>query len=328
LVRLFGRSHLKSVVFEGDAPAVDAEAFWGVAAGAKAYRDPQFLGYGGDGDNFYGLIVVSSPDSFMFKYDTGEVTGPTSRPNGQAMSSRVVIPETINGKPVTSIGANAFRNLGLTNVVIPATVTKIGDGAFADNQGLRSIVIGNRVRTIGANAFSRDTSLETVKIGSRVISIGANAFADDTALKSVTFAAKAPTVGVDAFKGVPFGAKAIRAAGLTGYGPNGNLWKGLIVWKPGAIAVPTVSVSTTNLAQNAASFTIKGKGFVAGKPSAHQVTFSNGAVGTVTAATATRLTVKFSTQPTSTGALTAIVTSVGGKSGVAKQVATVVALPL
>jgi hypothetical protein len=286
------------------------------------------LGYGGDGALFYGLIVAPAAGSYDFDSGGGELIGPASRFAGQSMSSRVVIPETINGKPVTSIAANAFRNLGLTNVVIPATVTKIGDGAFADNPGLRSIVIGNRVRTIGANAFSGDTSLETVKIGSRVISIGANAFADCTALKSVTFTAKAPTIGADAFKNVPFGAKAVRAAVLPGFGPNGSLWKGLIVWIPGAIAAPTVSVSTANLAQNAASFTIKGKGFVAGKPSAHQVTFNNGAVGTVTAATATRLTVTFSTQPTSDGPLTAIVTSVGGKSGLAKQVAKVVLSPI
>jgi hypothetical protein len=141
-------------------------------------------------------------------------------------------------------------------------------------------------------------------------------------------AAKAPTVGVDAFKGVPFGAKAIRAPGLPGYGPNGALWNNLIVWTPGAVAAPTVTASGALLAQTDATMMITGSGFVAGKPSAHQVTFNNGAVGTVTAATATRLTVTFSTQPTSDGPLTAIVTSVGGKSGLAKQVAKVVLAPI
>jgi len=161
-------------------------------------------------------------------------------------------------------------------------------------------------------------------MGNQVTSIGEEAFAQTTALKSVTFSAKAPTVVADAFKDVPFGAKAIRAAGLTGYGSNGNLWNGLIVWTGVRVAAPTVTASRASLAQNVATITLKGTGFAAGKPYLHLVTFNNGAVGTVTAATATTLTVKFTKQATSTGPLTAIVTSVGGTSGAAKQVATVV----
>ena len=227
------------------------------------------------------------------------------------------------GNRVTSIGDNAFFHAGLTAVRIPSTVTSIGDGAFAGNDPLKSVIIANAKTSIGNGAFAGNFNLKSVTMGNHVTSIGISAFEGDTALKSMTFTAKAPTVGTDAFKNVPFGAKAIRAAGLKGYGQNGDLWNGLIVWTPGAVAAPTVAASTATLAQNAATMTITGGGFVAGKPSAHQVTFNNGAVGTVTAATATRLTVTLSIQPTSNGPLTAIVTSVGGTSGTAKQVATV-----
>src|SRR5439155_256668 len=57
------------------------------------------------------------------------------------------------------------------------------------------------------------------------------------------------------------------------------------------------------------------------------VVFNDSAVGTVTAATATSLTVTFSAQPAATGSLTAVVTSNGGSSGAAVQVATVTATP-
>src|SRR6185436_11065567 len=53
------------------------------------------------------------------------------------------------------------------------------------------------------------------------------------------------------------------------------------------------------------------------------VVFNDGAVGTVTAATATSLTVTFSTKPTSAGSLTAVVTTSSVSSGSAVQVATV-----
>jgi len=250
------------------------------------------------------------------------------------------------GNHVTSIGEGAFKLChSLKSVSIPNSVRTMGNAVFSQCTALESLKIGNHVtsigyyalaftslksvvipnsvNTIGPCAFFYNTALTSLKIGSRVTSIGDSAFEGDTALKSVTFTAKAPTVGSDAFKDVPFGAKAVRAAALPGYGPNGTLWNGLIVWKPGVVAAPTVTVSTATLAHNAATMTIKGTGFVAGKPSAHQVTFSNGAEGMVMSATATKLTVMFTKQPTSAGALTAIVTSVGGKSGVAKQVATV-----
>ena len=44
----------------------------------------------------------------------------------------VVIPDTIDGKSVTSIGTDTFyKCTGLTNIVIPDSVTSIGYGAFS-----------------------------------------------------------------------------------------------------------------------------------------------------------------------------------------------------
>jgi ribosomal protein L6P/L9E len=93
------------------------------------------------------------------------------------------------------------------------------------------------------------------------------------------------------------------------------------------IAAPTVTIGQANQASSVTSVTINGTGFNAATPSANTVVLSLGAVGTVTAATSTQLTVSFSTQPTSLGGLTAVVTSNGGSSGTSVQVATVVAVP-
>jgi len=54
----FRDSHLTSVRFTGTAPAVGADAFTGVAPGAKAYRAPSLKGYGPNGAVFHGLIVA------------------------------------------------------------------------------------------------------------------------------------------------------------------------------------------------------------------------------------------------------------------------------
>ena len=56
-----------------------------------------------------------------------EVTG-----IGECEDTALVIPQTYNGLPVTSIGACAFENCtGLISVTIPDSVTSIGRYAFA-----------------------------------------------------------------------------------------------------------------------------------------------------------------------------------------------------
>ena len=87
-------------------------------------------------------------------------------------------------------------------------------------------------------------------------------------------------------------------------------------------ALPTVTSATANLSMTASTVTIAGTGFNT-TAAGNTVAFNLGAVGTVTAATASQLTVTLTTAPTSAGSLTAVVTSYGGSSGAAVQVATV-----
>ena len=92
--------------------------------------------------------------------------------------------------------------------------------------------------------------------------------------------------------------------------------------------VPTATLMTGNLSKSAPSLTIFGTGFDFAIPSNNIVTLGSGAAGTVTAATATRLVVTFTTAPTSLGSLTAVVTRGSLSSGAPVQVANVVLAPL
>jgi BspA type Leucine rich repeat region (6 copies) len=65
--------------------------------------------------------------------DTITITGYTG-PGGY-----VTIPSTINGLPVTSIGDDAIYNPSLTSVMIPKSVTSIGNYAFLDDFSLAAI---------------------------------------------------------------------------------------------------------------------------------------------------------------------------------------------
>jgi len=74
----------------------------------------------------------------------------------------VMIPGTIADLPVTSIGDWAFYATSVTNVLIPDTVTNIGDGAFFDCESLTNVTLGSSVTNIGDWTFAFCTSLTSV----------------------------------------------------------------------------------------------------------------------------------------------------------------------
>jgi hypothetical protein len=87
----------------------------------------------------------------------------------------------------------------------------------------------------------------------------------------------------------------------------------------GSNSIPTVTASPASLAVNANTIIIRGSHF---STAAHDsVTFNLGAAGTVTAASASQLTVTFTTAATIVGALTASVSANGISSGGPVQVA-------
>ena len=79
----------------------------------------------------------------------------------------VSIPSTINGLPVTRIGAWAFDNCtNLTSVTFPNSVTSIGNCAFFVCTRLTTVTIPKNITSIGGEAFGACTSLDTIVVSS------------------------------------------------------------------------------------------------------------------------------------------------------------------
>jgi len=98
----------------------------------------------------------------------------------------VVVPDTIEGLPVVSLGDSAFsRCAALTAVTIPNTVTNIGAWAFDSCTSLTSITIPNSVTSLGDEAFDFCGSLTTVTIPGSVARIGWCAFRGCTNLTAI-----------------------------------------------------------------------------------------------------------------------------------------------
>ena len=110
--------------------------------------------------------------------------------------SDLVIPESIDGYAVTTIGAQAFSYNELTGVTIPDSVTSIWEWAFSHNQ-LTSLTISNTLTTINNSVF-HDNQLISVTIPDSVTSIGNYAFSDNR-LINVTIPDSLNSIGWGAF---------------------------------------------------------------------------------------------------------------------------------
>jgi hypothetical protein len=132
------------------------------------------------------MMMLPATVQAQFTYTTNSgvitITGDTNIP----VNGVVIIPSTINGYPVTSIGEEAFFHAtSMTSVTFPGSVTSIGNLAFQDCYGLTSVMIGTNVTSIGTQAFYNCTNLTSVTIPGSVTSIGEYAFNDCTSLTEI-----------------------------------------------------------------------------------------------------------------------------------------------
>ena len=127
----------------------------------------------------------------------------------------VVIPDTTNGYPVTTIGgyyeiyygqsswSGAFEgSTSVTSVTIGTNVTSIAEEAFNGCLSLSNIIIGTGVTNIGYEAFV-GCPLTSLTIPNSVTDIGGYAFYNCGSLTSVMIPSSVTNIGVGAFAACP-----------------------------------------------------------------------------------------------------------------------------
>ena len=149
---------------------------------------------------FTGLELTSFAKNDILNYLTYEINDGevTITDCDSSISGDVIIPDTIEGYPVTTIGEFAFSGCGLSCVTIPDSITSIGESAFYECaietiglpdsinkisngmfmycENLEQIVIPEGITTIGSDAFAWCSNLKDVKIPESVTSINDSAF--------------------------------------------------------------------------------------------------------------------------------------------------------
>tara|TARA_B110000483_G_scaffold211676_1_gene259565 strand:- start:536 stop:1261 length:726 start_codon:yes stop_codon:yes gene_type:complete len=173
-----------------------------------------------------------------------------------SMIGLLTIPSTFNGLPVVGTNTNAFNGANrLLNVVIPDSVTSIGnssffecrdlesvtmssnltlisDSAFNGCEQLTSITIPDGVTSFGVNTFRNCGRLSSINIPSSVTSIGASCFRDCQSLSRINcFATTPPTMGNAAFSNIAFDTNGFRSIHVptSASSAYGNVFAGLTV---------------------------------------------------------------------------------------------------
>ncbi|MBQ8372601.1 MAG: leucine-rich repeat domain-containing protein [Clostridia bacterium] len=90
--------------------------------------------------------------------------------------TKITIPSTYNGEPVTKIGGYAFAYTGIVSVNIPDSVTEIGECAFLGCSSLADISLPSTLEMIGERAFYECSSLTEIFLPKQISHIGLNAF--------------------------------------------------------------------------------------------------------------------------------------------------------
>ena len=132
---------------------------------------------------------------------------------GECFDKKIVIPSTYKDKPVVEIKNRAFSNDMLEEIIIPNSVTSIGEKAFVYCSSLTSIIVNennNYYKSIDGNLYSKDgTTLIQYAIGrtqtsftipNSVTSIGSDAFYGCSSLTSVVIGNSVTSIGDFAFR--------------------------------------------------------------------------------------------------------------------------------
>jgi len=176
------KKRIKSITIPSSVTSIGEAAFLG-CSGLTSITMP-----------FVGESKTATGSSALFGY----VFGSTSYPGGNlayqyyasSATKTYYLPSALRTVIITdasSLPFGAFSGcFNLTSIIIPSSVTNIGDRAFSDCSSLTSITIPTGVTSINSYVFNGCSSLTSITIPTGVAFIGYNAFFGCSSLTNIT----------------------------------------------------------------------------------------------------------------------------------------------
>ncbi len=116
------------------------------------------------------------------------------------MDTDVVIPDTLNGKPVKILAIGSFqRDHNMVCVRIPASVTEIDNSAFYNLKSLKTVTFAPGSQLEMINGSFSDSGVTTIELPDSLKTIGKGTFMHCHGLKSMTIPSGVETIGENAF---------------------------------------------------------------------------------------------------------------------------------
>ncbi len=198
----YGCSGLTSVTIPNNVTSIGDEAFYNCSSltsvtipnrvtsiGYRAFRECKSLN----------AVHITDLEAWLNISFSGDYSNPLFYAhrlylNGEEVKD-LVIPNS-----VTSIGNYVFDSCSsLTSVTMPNSVTSIGNCAFRDCVNMTTVDIPNSVTSIGTGAFCVCSSLTSVTIPNLVTSIGSSTFSGCGSLTAITIPNSVKFIGEWAF---------------------------------------------------------------------------------------------------------------------------------
>ena len=140
--------------------------------------------------NVYGDYLYKVYDDHI------EITATGVRARGD-----LIIPDEIEGLPVTVAGEHAFAsNAQITSVTLPNTMTSIGKQAFYMDTGLTSVNLPDDITEIGEEAFLYCSKLTALTLPKSLSNIGVRAFLSCDGLTELQLPESLTNIGEYAFQ--------------------------------------------------------------------------------------------------------------------------------
>ena len=86
--------------------------------------------------------------------------------------TRIIVPGTLEGRTVSSVGVCFARNSTITHVTLPEGMAEVAPMAFYDCTALENVQLPDNLTSIGQNAFTRCDSLREIYVPASVTEIG------------------------------------------------------------------------------------------------------------------------------------------------------------
>lgn len=145
-------------------------------------------------------IEYYTPDEFYYLVDEYNQTCSILGPKHEDYDAFTRIPEKIGEYTVVSIEPEAFKEYETIKVILPDTITKIGEKAFYKSEVTEVIGLDKcmSLTVIEAETF-RDSYLQKIKLPESIISIGDYAFLGCVNLEKIKIPQNTLSIGMWAF---------------------------------------------------------------------------------------------------------------------------------